>query len=368
MQGVILYLLLFGAGMALASGVGRVERAGAGSRQQAADRVLLAGLFLLLFVPAALRIYTGNDYRTYIVRFHDVNVGNYVVTEPGFNLLVKGIYAFLGDEYFLVVFAVFAFATVLLFLAGIYAQSRDFALSFFLFMALGMYFQTYNTVRYYFALALVFCSMHYMAGRRYEKFVLLVLSAALFHKTALVVLPAYLLARMRWKKWYAAVLAVISLSGLVLRTQYMALFLRLYPSYLEEEEYLAGGDLSIVNILRCVAVLLLCAVFYAQAVSGDETVAFYMKLNILALVMYGFFSFVPFVSRIGYYFNISQILLIPRLLRSLPERSRKVLYAVTAVAGLLYFALFLYKASDIYIKILPYATWLSESGPLVPVY
>ncbi len=367
MQGMILYMLILTLGVCLAARVGCVD-APAGSRQKALDKVLLAGLFFLLFVPAALRIYTGNDYRTYIVRFHDVNVGNYVVTEPGFNVLVKAIYAFLGDEHFLAVFAVFAFGTVLFFLAGIYRQSKDFALSFFLFMALGMYFQTYNTVRYYFALSLVFCSMHYIVRREYEKFLIVILAAALFHKSVLVVLVAYPFARLPWKKWFAPILAVAGVSGILLHEQYLALFLKLYPSYLEEEEYLAGGGISYINILRCVAVIALCVVFYKQAVKEDAAAVFYLKLNILALILYGCFYFIPFVSRIGYYFNISQILLIPLVITKLSGKSRKIVLGLTIAAGLLYFALFLRQAEDIFIKILPYSTWLSESGPLVPVY
>ena len=367
MQGVILYTLILTLGVCLAARVGCGETP-AGSRQKALDKVLLAGLFFLLFVPAALRIYTGNDYRTYIVRFHDVNVGNYVVTEPGFNVLVKGIYAFLGDEHFLAVFAVFAFGTVLFFLAGIYQQSKDFALSFFLFMALGMYFQTYNTVRYYFALSLVFCSMQYAVRKEYEKFALVLLFAALFHKSTLIVAVAYPFARMRWRKWFAPILAAFGVSGLLLQEQYMNIFLRLYPSYLEEEEYLAGGSISYVNILRCVLTIALCVVCYRQQLKEDTAAGFYLKLNILALVMYGCFYFVPFVSRIGYYFNISQILLIPLVITKLSGKTRKLVLGLTIVAGLLYFALFLKQASDVYIKILPYSTWLSEGGALVPVY
>ena len=108
--------------------------------------------------------------------------------------------------------------------------------------------------------------------------------------------------------------------------------------------------------------------FYKQAVKEDPTAAFYLKLNIMALLLYGCFYFIPFVSRIGYYFNISQILLIPLVITKLSGKSRKIVLFVTIAAGLLYFAMFLRQAEDIYIKILPYSTWLSESGPLVPVY
>lgn len=80
-----------------------------------------------------------------------------------------------------------------------YDQSVDFTLSFALFMLLGLYFRTFNTVRYYFVLAVTLYSLRYVLKREYGKFVLLILLAALFHKSVLVVIPLYLIAALPWK-------------------------------------------------------------------------------------------------------------------------------------------------------------------------
>lgn len=371
MQGMMLYTMLLAIGTAVAAYISPRMVTERGTRREAVNRLLLLLLFAMLFIPSALRLYTGNDYYTYIEHFHDVRCGHYVVTEPGFNILVKLVYAALGGEYFLVIFAIFAFFTVFFFLKALYRQSSNLAVSFFLFLALGLYFQSYNSVRYYLALAIGFYSLDFVWRKQWGKFVITVLAAALFHKTALVMLLLYPASRIEWKKWYAAVLAVLGISGLVFKDLYMKVFIILYPSYVNEEEYLNGDYFSIVNIARCLAVIGLFIIvmqFEKKALSERPVANMYLKMNILALLLYSCFSFVPFVSRIGYYLNVSQILLVPELLCCLKGKQKTVFTGALILAGILYFVAFLYKADDMLIKILPYTTWLSVPDGMVPVF
>lgn len=344
-----------------------------GSRQEKIDQICMVAIFFLLAGASALRINTGNDYQTYISHFHDIFRGNYVVTERGFNLVVTAIYSFFQKECYLVIFALFAFLTVGMFLKALYDQSVDFPMSFFLFMMLGTYFQTYNTVRYYFALAIVLYSMRYVLRKQYIRFLVTILVASLFHKTALIVIPLYLLAAVRWKWQHLMIAGILALSGLFFQEQYMALFVRLYPSYVNEEEYLASGGFSIINVLRCAAVL----AFSLYVLKGDKEwyadreMRFYFQLNLGALALYLCFSFVPFLSRIGYYLNISHLFFLPVLLKAIPENvqlsimgkkrniSRKKLCRwLVLLAGVTYFLMFLYKAAAVNVRILPYHSWL----------
>ncbi|MBR4543834.1 MAG: EpsG family protein [Lachnospiraceae bacterium] len=332
-----------------------------------ANRIRLAIIFWILFLASALRIYTGNDYRTYIYHFHDSYRDIFVVTEPGFNAVAKYVYKFFDEEYFLVLFAIFAFVTILFFLKALYEQSRDFGMSFMLFMAYGLYFQTYNTVRYYMALAIVFYAMRFVRDRQYVKFLIAVLVAALFHKTAIAVLLIYPICRMRWQIYHYVLIVMAGISGLVFKSQYMELFVRLYPSYKNEPEYLASGGMSIINILRvaaviafAIAIMILCRKKKEQ--EKNEAVRFYFQVNVAALVLYLCFSFVPFLSRLGYYLIISQVLLIPELIRmseSLKLNVKKVLVAGVTLCAAAYFGMFMYKATAENVKILPYSTWLT---------
>ena len=106
------------------------------TRQQALNAVSLFFMFLILFAVAASRLNVGNDYAKYVEFMHLTYCNAYVPTEVGFNLLTKAIYGISGFENYLLVFAVFAFFTVLLFLQAIYRQAESFGFSFFLFISI----------------------------------------------------------------------------------------------------------------------------------------------------------------------------------------------------------------------------------------
>ncbi len=360
------------------------------TRQQLANRVCLTAIFLILFLLSACRLNVGNDYAKYVEFMHLVNCDAYVPTEIGFNLLVKLIYGLSGYENFLLVFAFYSFVTVLFFLLAMYEQSDEFGLTFFLFMTLGYYFQTFSTVRYYLALALALYSMKFVLRRQWGRFVILILLGATFHKSLLVVIPLYFLASLRWKKWQLAIAAVFCTTFLFLQDFYLKLVVFLYPTY-EDTEYLEGGT-SYVNIVRCLAVLTFAGIVYLMRRrevgnqndmgvandSKDETGInteknvtniekeeawnrrfwFYTYLNLGALVLYVLCSFLPIISRIGYYLMVSQILFLPMLLKAVPDKKwRRFFRAGILLAAVVYFAMYLKKGANDGVLILPYQTF-----------
>ena len=343
------------------------------TRQQVCNRVCLFAVFLILFALSACRLNVGNDYAKYVEFMHLVNCDAYVPTEVGFNLLVKFIYGLSGYENYLLVFAVYAFTTVGIFLLAMYEQSRDFPLTFFLFMTLGYYFQTFSTVRYYLALALALYSMKFVLRGQWGRFIVLILLGSAFHKSLLVVIPLYFLAVLPWKRWQLAIGALFCTTFLFCQEYYLKLVVLLYPTY-EDTEYLEGGT-SYINILRCVAVLFFAGIVYfgqkdragragrglGRVLSGEtdeQRMHFYFYLNLGALVLYVFCSFLPIISRIGYYLTISHIFYLPMLLQQIENTKwRKVLRAGVLSAAVLYFMIYMSRAGNDGTLILPYKTF-----------
>ncbi|MCI8898338.1 MAG: EpsG family protein [Lachnospiraceae bacterium] len=342
------------------------------TRQQMCNRVCLFAVFLILFALSACRLNVGNDYAKYVEFMHLVNCDAYVPTEAGFNLLVKIIYGLSGFENYLLVFAVYAFVTIGIFLLGMYEQSEDFPLTFFLFMALGYYFQTFSTVRYYLALALALYAMKFVMRGQWGRFTVLILLGSAFHKSLLVVIPLYILAVLPWKKWQLAAGALFCTTFLFCQDFYLKLVVLLYPTY-EDTEYLEGGT-SYINILRCLAVLAFSGIVYwsgkrsgstrreeqknAEVGERYDRAHFYFYLNLGALVLYVFCSFLPIISRIGYYLTVSHILYLPMLLKQVEDRRwRKVLRAGILLAAVLYFAIYMSRADNDGTLILPYKTF-----------
>ena len=317
-------------------------------------------------VPAILRQETGNDYLRYVEFFHLASIDAYVPTEAGFNWLAKAVYGLCGYENYLLLFAIYAVMTILAMLTVIRQQAENFCFSFFLFMMFGYYFQSFNTMRYYFALSLSLLAMTCLLRRQYAGFVILVLLASLFHKTALITLLLYPVAARRWKKRELAAGVVPGLAVLLLHEKAMELLLSLYPSWEGTVDLAAGTSISWVNIAKCLAVLLLA--YYVKADEDPDTfrgrqLVMYRNCAYIGLLLYVFGWFIPEVSRICYYLTFTQIFYLPMLLSGFPEtekgcRQKKLLTILVIAAALVFFALFLRTAYRDTIKILPYKSFL----------
>ncbi len=370
---MIFYFMIAAATIALALPVRTIPRRGprpygetATSRQQAYNMLCLFSIFLILLAVSACRLNVGNDYAKYVEFMHLIacDAYSYVPTETGFNTLVAVLYRLTGNENFLLVFAVFAFLTIGLFLKAMYEQSDSFGQSFFLFMTFGLYFSTFNTVRYYLALALALYSVKYVLKKEWAKFLLLILLGSTFHKSMLVVIPLYFLATLAWKKWQLILMALFCTTFFFMQDFYLKAVIFLYPSY-EDTEYLEGG-ISWFNILRCLGVLIFAALYYKQAVTGSKRNRFYFFCNLGALILYTCCSFLPIITRIGYYLNITQILFIPAILQKIENKKQKRFWGITiALAATGYFLLYLIRADNDGIRVLPYQTFMFHD--MVPI-
>ncbi len=334
------------------------------SREQCFSMLCLAAVFLILFGLSALRQNVGNDYAKYVEFMHRLYTDAYiddpgVPTEWGFNLLCRVVYGLSGYENHLLVFAIYSFVTVAFFLSAMYEQSVEFPFSFFMFMTLGYYFQSFSTVRYYLALGIALYSMKYVLRGQWGRFLLLVVAGAAFHKSIWVIVPLYFLASRSWKKWQVILATAFCSHFLFFQNFYMKLVVRLYPTY-EGTEFLEGNGISYINVLRCLAVLALTAVCY-QKVAQDRNCMFYFYLNLGALILYLFCYFIPVVSRIGYYLTVSQIFFVPALLGYLEKPAMKKLFRFLAIgACILYFMLYLRRAHQDGVLVLPYKCFLFQ--------
>ena len=333
------------------------------TRRQALSRVCLIAIFTILFLLSSLRMEVGNDYKNYAITCHEIWVNGYVVTEPGFNALVKTLYTILGGEDYIAVFAIFALVTVLLFLYVFRKDSESFFWSMVLFMTLGVYFRTFNTVRYYFVLVVALATLSLVAKKKYVPFVAMIIAAAFFHKSVLFVIPIYILAGYMKKKWHYLVIMAGGLVVLLGKPIVMWIALKLYPSY-ENTSYVSATE-NVLNNLpavgRCGLVMLLCLVFYKKAIEKNQLNLICFNLNIMAIVLVICGYYIPLVDRFSHYLMISHLLLVPNIFMSIENRKeKKIVMGIAAVVCMIYFALFLKTAANPGIRVLPYKTWIME--------
>lgn len=332
-------------------------------RQQAVNICVAAAVFLLLAAVSACRIAVGNDYWVYRYQFNLIMQRRHVSYEWGFNLVVWLIQSLFGYDHYLPVFAFFSIATAFFLVKAMYDQAEWFGASVFLLMTGGYYFSSLNSVRYYFVLAVALYAMKYVLRGQYGKFVLWILFAACFHKSILVVIPVYLLAKWlserKISKWFYLTGGLFLASMVVFQNFYRRIIFFFYPFY--EGSVFDKVDISFTNIAKCMGVLALCLLFYKTAVKEHPQNRFYFFLNLGGLAVYTFGSFIPEVSRIGYYLIVSQIFLIPGVLIRIENKKWKAFFTVgAALAFTGYFALFLRSASDVSVRLLPYLNWIFD--------
>lgn len=344
---------------------GRPERErrlrGGCDRQQAFNIGMTIMIFLLLTGVSACRIAVGNDYWGYRFQFQLIMQNRHVSYEAGFNAVVWIIQSLFGYDNYLPVFAVFSVLTCFFMVKALYDQAEWFGAAVFLLMTCGYYFSSLNSVRYYLVLGMAMYSMKYVLRGEYGKFCLWIAAASLFHKSVLLVIPVYLLARwlagIRLKRWHYILGAVLIAALILGEGLWREVIFFFYPYY-------EGSDfdvrrLSVTNIAKCAGTLALCAICYRKSIRENLANRFYFFLNVGGLLVYTCGSFIPEVSRVGYYLIVSQVFLIPNVLQDMKKGKLRTLCIVgTAVVFLMYFALFLCRAYDESIKLLPYRNWL----------
>lgn len=331
------------------------------NRQQGYNLVAEAVIWFLLAGVSACRIAIGRDYWVYVANFELISLDRHVSYEKGFQYVVRLMQWIFGEAQYIPIFFLFSVVTVFFFVKALHDQGKWYAFSLFLLLANGYYFSSMQSVRYYFALAIAIYSAKYVLRGEYLKFILWVAAAACFHKSVLLVIPAYivadLLARIKLKKWHYVVGGILLASLVFGQELYRKIIFWFYPYY--EGSMFDTGEISWANVAKCVGTLVLCLICWKRGLEDNKVNQFYFYLNLAGLAVYTCGSFIPEVSRVAYYLIIFQIFLIPNLLQDMKKGFfRNLCIAGVAGAFSLYFLIFLYKAYDSSLGLLPYLEWI----------
>lgn len=331
------------------------------TRQQMSNYCFLGVIAIIFIFVSAGRVAVGNDYWVYRDNFSLIAQGRHVSSEIGFNTIVWVLTKIFGQDNFYPIFAFFSMMTIGLFLRAIWNESRFFVGSIFLFLTGGYYFLSMNSIRYYLAMAICFVSIKYLFMKEYAKFFLIIIVAATFHKTVLIVIPVFLIAHYcannKIPIWIYIVGIIGIISSILGREVYESIIYAIYPFY----EGLASNNfgISYTNLLKCVPVLGIAFFFQQDVIRENVENKFYLYINIVAICIYIFGSFIPEASRLGYYFMGTQIFFLPNMLVSIGHKKwRYILIFFTGVCYIAYFILFLRQADQDGIRLLPYFNWI----------
>ncbi|WP_447406701.1 EpsG family protein [Clostridium perfringens] len=324
------------------------------SRKLDRHRISFVVTFFILSTFSAIRDGVGCDYESYVLHILNIQSGNKSYMEEGFQKVV--IWASKIDQNPRLVIIIFAILTCFFYIKAIWDQSTNRLFSVFIFLSWGYYFLTFNTIRNYFALAVVLYSIKFLDKNKYIKFIFFVIVASFFHKSALVCIPIYLLAKRKYSIKYVPFIILITVLAILLK-EYLREFLFIfYPGYMGSAYDV--GHVSYLNIIKAVLVIILCAINYKN-IKNDSLSRFFFNLNVLSLVFYIGFYWTPEISRIGFYMNATSIFLIPRVIDNFKKiKSKTIVYSVVIVFSIILFFLLMNQFQEITTRLLPYKTWI----------
>lgn len=306
--------------------------------------------FMLLFFISAFRGDFTIDYKNYAELYHLYN--NYCfwdVFQAGFNQEVGYLFLnqFIGlfTNNVIYLFAFISFITLFGFYYHFNKYSSNLWLSVLMFVTAGSYYASFNISRLIFAVAIIFIGSKFLYERKFFKFVLIVVLAALFHKSALVMIPFYFILnfRINFRNW---VFIAIGSSIVMVFFDDILSFLQglgIYDNYTEYAYGMWGQSLE--NLVLPLAFLIFCLLNLKKLDPKNNvhriwfnSVVFYAFFNILALQ-------IEMVERFGRYFAPYALLLIPYIFSKMKNKHLRVIYMMGLIFILILYNYIVFKDS-----------------------
>lgn len=218
----------------------------------------------------------------------------------------------------------------------IYKESESPVLSFLAFLSLAYFEFSLSGLRQTLALSLTLLSYFGIKNRKWKQFVILVLLASLFHRSALIFLIVYPIANTKVGKIHWMVALIVGVIFLVGESSVRS-FMEQYLVDTQYEEYIERTvGLSMAGFIIQLVIFVFCYVYYPVVSKKYEHANILYNLAFIGLLFQLFSSMIAEVFRISMYFSVFNIILIPMVITA--EKDRKIQLVETLGVGLIFIA------------------------------
>lgn len=220
----------------------------------------------------------------------------------------------------------------------IYRNSIDPAMSVVLFVTLGLLDFEFQGMRQSIAMSICILSYEFVKNKKLIPFVLMVLLATTFHRTAIVFLAVYLISYLSFDWKGAGITAIVVAIVFVFSERIVTVANDIFESDYTMTVSSGGYVATAVYVI-----IILYAVFVNTKLpnSGFEALAFYFTLVGAATYAIRYFGALA-SERISYYFIFGQLILLPSTIACMNKRDQIV---VKIIVYILAVALFIYRTN-----------------------
>lgn len=318
------------------------------SRKNAKAYMVICSL-ALIFVLGLRSRYTGSmDTYMYSLAFNsaknysdlyafleakDVFDGFFLLSEGGFHLYTwLAAQIFPEAQWFILLSAVIIVSSTASF---IWNNSEDLTVSWIVFICLGSMTFAINGMRQALAMSICLLSYRYAKEKKLFRFLLIVLIAILFHKSAVVFLLVYIMRNMKLDFKSVAFLSVLVVAFLVFADRFAFLYDSMTgEDYAIAESFEGGGAVAVAIYVCAIIMLFVCSKRLKQ-----RNVFVPLSLTVFGLVLYlARFTSVQIYERISYYFAYFLMLVFPSIFKDLKKEFYVLIKVCFFLAAIVLFA------------------------------
>ena len=312
-------------------------------------------IYLPLVIWSGFRGYVG-DTVAYMKMFQEIpsglrNIPSYIDTiekDKGFYLFSAVIKDLISDNVN-VYFIILALIQVALLIKVYRKYSSNYIVTFFLFVASTDYISwMFNGIRQFTAVTITFFAFEYILKKKYVPAVLIVLFAALFHGSALLVLPFIFIAQgQAWNKK-----TILFIIAVIVAVIFIGEFTDILDTLLAETQYKNvvsdwqewqddGTNIIRVLVYAIPSILSLVGLRFIKY-ADDPVINLCTNMSIASVGLYvvSMFTSGIFIGRLPIYFSLYSYILLPwEIEHMFSEKSVKLVY-LAMIAGYLGFYLY----------------------------
>lgn len=312
----------------------RLKNNNCGSKTILKYQLFVAFTAIVLIFVAGFRYRVGADYMNYALGYEQVKVTFWdslkTFDEPGYKFLTI-IGSWFYDDYASMFFTIALF-TIGLNIRTISKYSDDFYFAILLYILIGAWHGSFGAMRQYAASAILFAGHHYIYEKKFWHFLLTVVFAFLFHRTAIVFVVVYFIA-----KDYISIKSVfwMIIIGITAALSLDKVFeIMSYFKGTDQTEYAyMTTDVNPLRILMAFLPLLLIFLISKKDRNKPE-VAFYINMLIINAIFMLVTSSSAYLARIGIYTDIYATIAFPKLKKYMSMNNKKaVVFLVIILYG-----------------------------------
>lgn len=282
------------------------------------SKLIFALACLVLFVFAALRYMYGNDYANYFAHYLNIRAGG----ESPYDEFLFTLLNRLSPSFpFLIAL------TSALFLGGVYlfitgTLSTDYAWIGLLIFVINPYLLLMNlsALRQCIAMMLFVGAVHFGIRRKLPGYLLLIVLACCFHKSAVILLPAWFLCGTRPVRKGLVCLILLVMFCLMFLVDLNGVVVAMVRLF-EDANYLHYAKSGLGNSLRATLLTGISFVYVLGNLTRLEGKALvYSKLYLVSLILGVLAYHMSMLTRVQMYFDIFSVVAIPAILRADQQR------------------------------------------------